>query len=86
MGDKTTPKWGINPPPTPFLAFLTPGVVLCHLGVFLSPLLGGGGLSPQRGGLSPHWVFWGGITLLGWFYPPFSVIFCIYWTGRGGGG
>ena len=68
MWDKTTP----NPP---FWPFLTPGVVLCHSGVVLSPLLGG--LSPQRGGFIPTLGHGGGITLLWWFYHPFSVILSV---------
>ena len=73
-------SWPGPPPPTPptgrgdnhpqpsFWPFLTPGVVLCHLGVVLSPPLGvcvypliGVGLSLQRGGFIPP---------RGWFYPP----------------
>ena len=61
MGDKTTP----NPL---FWPFLTPGVVLCHLGVVLSPLLQGWVYPPKGVVLSPHLVIWGG------FYHPFGVV------------
>ena len=87
MGDKTTP----NPF---FWPILTPGVVLCHLGVGLSPLLQGwvypplcrGGFIPPKGWFYPPiWSLGGGfITPLGWFYPPFLVILSPYWPGGGG--
>ena len=63
-GYKTTPKSGIKPL---FWPFWTPGVVLCHLGVVLFPLLQGLLYPPKGVVLSPHWViggvlspFWGG--------------------------
>ena len=53
----------MKPPCIPFffffLPFLTPGVVLCHLGVVLIPPFAGVGLSPQKGGFIPPFGHWG---------------------------
>ena len=86
-GYKTTPKWGIKPPPTPFLAIFDPwGGFMPPGGGFIPPFAGVG-LSPQRGGFIPRFGHWGGfITPLGWFYPPFLVILSPYWPGGGGVG
>ena len=85
-GYKTTPKWGIKPPPTPFLAIFDPwGGFMPPWGGFIPPFAGVG-LSPQRGGFIPPFGHWGGfITPLGWFYPPFWVILSPYWRGGGVG-
>ena len=85
-GYKTTPKWGIKPPPTPFLAIFDPwGGFMPPGGGFIPPFAGVG-LSPHRGGFIPRFGHWGGfITPLGWFYPPFLVILSPYWPGGGGG-
>ena len=84
-GYKTTPKWGIKPPPTPFLAIFDPwGGFMPPGGGFIPPFAGVG-LSPHRGGFIPRFGHWGGfITPLGWFYPPFLVILSPYWPGGGG--
>ena len=84
-GYKTTPKWGIKPPPTPFLAIFDPwGGFMPPWGGFIPPFAGVG-LSPHRGGFIPLFGHWGGfITPLGWFYPPFLVILSPYWPGGGG--
>ena len=64
-GYKTTPKWGIKPPPTPGLAIFDPwGGFMPPGGGFIPPF-GGVGLSPHRGGFIPA---------KGWFYPPKGVI------------
>ena len=71
-GYKTTPKWGIKPPQPPFWPFLTPGVVLCHLGVVLSPLLHWWVYPPIGVVLSPYLVIGGGLSLVwGGFIPHF---------------
>ena len=59
-GYKTTPKWGIKPPPTPFLAIFE------SRGGFVPPR---GGFIPPFAGvvLSPHLV-------IGGFYHPFGVV------------
>ena len=50
VGIKQRPKGGgWNHPQPPFCPFLTPGVVLCHSGVVLSSLLGGGWVYPLEG-------------------------------------
>ena len=80
MEDKTTP-------PPLFWPLLTPGVVLFHLGVVLSPLLQGWVYPPKGVVLSPHLVIWRVfITPLGWFCPPFLGILFPYWPGGGGVG
>ena len=81
-GYKTTPKWGIKPPPTPFLAIFDPwGGFMPPGGGFIPPFAGVV-LSPQRGGFIPPFGHWGGfITPLGWFYPLFLVILSPYWPG-----
>ena len=65
-GYKTTPKWGIEPPPTPFLAIFDPrGGFMPPRGGFIPPF-GEVGLSPQRGGFIPA---------KGWFIPPNGVVY-----------
>ena len=81
VGIRPPPNGGQNHPQPSFWPFLTPGVVLCHLGVVLSPLSGewvyplkGVVLSPQRGGFIPplgHLGGRGGSRLWGGFIPPF---------------
>ena len=85
-GYKTTPKWGMKPPPTPFLAIFYPWCGFMPPGDgFIAPFLGGGFYSQRCGFIPPfgHWGGGGGITPLGWFYPPFSVILSPYWSGGG---
>ena len=97
-GYKTTPKWGIKPPPTPFFAIFDPWGGFMPPGGGCIPRYGGVGLSPQRfytrkgvvlspqgGGFIPPIGSWGGgvITPLGCFYPPFSVILSPHWAGGG---
>ena len=71
-GSKTTPKWGIKPPPTPFLAIFDPwGGFMPPRGGFI-PLFAGVGLSPHRGVLSPYLVIGRVLSLLwGGFIPHF---------------
>ena len=63
---KTSPKWGIKPPPTPVLATFDPWGGLLPPGCGFIPLLGGVGLSPHRGGF---------IHAKGCFYPPIGSFF-----------
>ena len=79
-GYKTSPKWGIKPPPTPFLAIFDPwGRFMPPRGALIPSfsggvcLLKGVVLSPQRGCFSPQRG--GFIPPTGWFYPPNWVIF-----------
>ena len=84
---KTTPKWGIKPPPTAFLAIFHPWGGFMPLGGDFVPSWGGGvipskgwfypckgvGFSPPRGWFYPPiGSFWGGGV-----YPPFSVILSV---------
>ena len=92
VGVKPPPNGGQNHPQPPFWPFLTLGVVLCHLGVVLSPPLDvwvylfirvvlsthGGGFMPPLGQLGGGYCPVGVVLspLLGDFIP----------IGRGGGG
>ena len=71
-GYKTTPKWGIKPPPTPFLAIFDPwGGFMPPGGGFIPPFAGVG-LSPKGVVLSPHLVIGGVLSpLWGGFIPHF---------------
>ena len=91
-GYKTTPKWGITPPPTPVLAIFDPwGGFMPPGGGFIPPLggvgLSPGGLIPAKGRFNPP------IGSLGGGYCPFGVVlsslfgdFIPPWGGNGGGG
>ena len=88
LGYKTTPKLGIKPPPTPFLAIFDHWSGLMPPRGGFIPLFEGLVLSPQRGGFIPPLGHFGGggITPLGWSYPPLLVILSPHWAGGGGGG
>ena len=96
-GDKTTPKWGIKPPPTPFLAIFDPwgGFMPPGGGGGVIPPFRGGGFIPSKGWFYPHKRGWfysfigslgGDVTPFGWFYPPFSVGLSPHGVGCVGGG
>ena len=73
-GYRTTPKWGIKPPPTPFLAIFDPwGGFMPPRGGFI-PTFAKVVLSAYRGGFIPLFGHWGGgglSILSGGFIPHF---------------